>query len=166
MSEKKRVDALEKISSGIEGFDDITVGGLPLRRTTLLMGGPGRGKTVFALRMLVRGAVRHHTPGIFVAFEEDAHRVSANAETFGWDMRGLEKRPQLFFVDACMRSDVVKSGAFDLTGLLAALEAKAREMGETDRLRCDRRAVERARRSTGRSAASFTGFMNGSCATN
>jgi circadian clock protein KaiC len=129
VSDKKRGDALEKISSGIEGFDDITAGGLPRRRTTLLMGGPGCGKTVFALQMLVSGARRHHSPGIFVAFEEDAHRVSANAETFGWDMRGLEKTQQLFFVDACMRSDVVKSGAFDLTGLLAALEEKAREMG-------------------------------------
>ena len=129
MSDKKRADLLEKISSGVEGFDDITAGGLPLRRTTLLMGGPGCGKTVFALQMLVSGAVRHHTPGIFVAFEEDAHRVSANAETFGWDMRGLEKRQQVFFVDACMRSDAVKSGAFDLTGLLAALAAKSHEMG-------------------------------------
>ena len=129
VSDKKRVDTLEKISSGIEGFDDITAGGVPLRRTTLLMGGPGCGKTVFALQMLVSAARRHHTPGIFVAFEEDTRRVSANAETFGWDVRGLEKTQQLFFVDACMRSDVVKSGAFDLTGLLAALEAKAREMG-------------------------------------
>ena len=129
MSDKKGGDALEKISSGIEGFDDITVGGLPVGRTTLLMGGPGCGKTVFALQMLVSGAMRHHTPGIFVAFEEGARRVSANAETFGWDMRGLEEKKQVFFVDACMRSDVVKSGAFDLTGLLAALEAKAHEMG-------------------------------------
>jgi len=129
MSDKKRAGFLEKISSGVEGFDDITAGGLPLRHTTLLMGGPGCGKTVFALQMLVSGAMRHHAPGIFVAFEERAHLVSANAETFGWDMRGLEKKKKLFFVDACMRSDVVKSGAFDLTGLLAALEAKAREMG-------------------------------------
>ena len=128
MSDKRRADALEKISSGIEGFDDITAGGLPLRRTTLLMGGPGCGKTVFALQMLVSAAMRHHTPGIFVAFEEDADRVAANAEAFGWDIHGLENTQRLFFVDACMRSDVVKSGAFDLTGLLAALEAKAREM--------------------------------------
>ena len=128
MSDKKRADALEKFSTGIEGFDDITAGGLPLRRTTLLMGGPGCGKTVFALQILVSGAMRHGTPGIFVAFEEDARRVAANAETFGWNLRELEKK-QLFFVDACMRSDVVKAGAFDLTGLLAGLEAKAREMG-------------------------------------
>ena len=69
MSDKKRADLLEKISSGIEGFYDITGGGLPLRRTILLMGGPECGKTLSALQMLVSGATRHHTPGIFVAFE-------------------------------------------------------------------------------------------------
>jgi circadian clock protein KaiC len=127
VSDTKQAHALEKISSGIEGFDDITGGGLPRRCTTLLMGGPGCGKTVFALQMLVSGARLHGAPGIFVAFEESARRVSANAETFGWDMGELEKK-QLFFADACMRADVVKSGAFDLTGLLAALAAKAREM--------------------------------------
>lgn len=127
MSDEKRVDVLEKMLSGVEGFDDITAGGLPQRRTTLLMGGPGCGKTVFALQMLVSGAV-HSTPGIFVAFEENARRVSANAETFSWNIRKIEEK-QLFFVDACMRSGVVKSGPFDLTGLLAALGTKAREMG-------------------------------------
>src|SRR4051794_24379204 len=96
MSDKKHAEVLEKISSGIEGFDDITAGGLPLQRTTLLMGGPGCGKTVFALQMLVSGAIHHGTPGIFVAFEENARRVSANAETFGWNMSELEKQQQIF----------------------------------------------------------------------
>jgi circadian clock protein KaiC len=118
---------LEKIPSGIEGFDEMTGGGLPRHRTTLLMGGPGCGKTVFALQTLVNGAMRH-TPGVFVAFEENARRVAANAETFGWNIRKLEEK-QLYFVNACMRSDVVKAGAFDLTGLLAAVEAIARQMG-------------------------------------
>jgi len=128
MTEKKCTELMEKISSGIEGFDDITCGGLPRGRTTLLMGGPGSGKTVLALQMLV-GASRHHgTPGIFVAFEENARRVSANGKTFGWNMCALEKE-QIHFIDACLRPDVVKAGAFDLTGLLAGLEAKAVEMG-------------------------------------
>jgi len=128
MKKKTNLVAVEKISSGIEGFDDITGGGVPAGRTTLLMGGPGCGKTVLALQMLAGAAIHHGTPGIFVAFEENARRVSANGETFGWDMPELEKS-HLFFIDACLRSDVVKSGAFDLTGLLAALEAKAHEMG-------------------------------------
>jgi circadian clock protein KaiC len=128
MNEKKHTVVLEKISSGIEGFDDITRGGLPLGRTTLLMGGPGCGKTVFALQMLVSATTHHGARGIFVAFEENARRVSANGEAFGWNMRELEKK-QIYFIDACLRRDVIKSGAFDLTGLLAALEVKAGEMG-------------------------------------
>ena len=83
MSDKKHADVLEKISTGIEGFDDITGGGLPRGRTTLLMGGPGCGKTVLALQALVHAAAKHHAPGIFVAFEENAERVQANAASFG-----------------------------------------------------------------------------------
>ena len=128
MTDKKHAAVLKKISSGIEGFDDITSGGLPLGATTLLMGGPGSGKTVLALQTLVSATTHHGTPGIFVAFEENARRVAANGESFGWNMRALEKK-QLYFIDACVRSDVVKSGAFDLTGLLAVLEVKADEMG-------------------------------------
>jgi len=128
MTDKKHAAVLKKISSGIEGFDDITSGGLPLGATTLLMGGPGSGKTVLALQTLVSATTHHGTPGIFVAFEENARRVVANGETFGWNMRALEKK-QLYFIDARVRSDIIKSGAFDLTGLLAALEVKAGEMG-------------------------------------
>jgi len=128
MTQKRSARPLLKISSGIEGFDDITHGGLPVGRTTLLMGGPGCGKTVLALQMLVSGAMHHNTPGIFIAFEENARRVSANAETFGWNMPELEKK-QLLFIDASIRSDAVKSGDLDLTGLLAVLEWKTKEMG-------------------------------------
>src|SRR6478735_6562498 len=78
--------------------------------------------------MLVNGAIHQGTAGIFVAFEENARRVSANGEAFGWGVRELEKN-RLFFVDACVHSDVVKSGAFYITGLLAGLEAKAKVMG-------------------------------------
>jgi circadian clock protein KaiC len=128
MNENNQGAVLEKIWTGIEGFDDITCGGLPSGRTTLLMGAAGSGKTVLALQVLVSAATHHGTRGIFVAFEENARRVSANGETFGWDMRELEKE-QIFFIDACLRTDVVRSGLFDLTGLLAALETKAVLMG-------------------------------------
>jgi circadian clock protein KaiC len=128
VSDQKRREPLVKLPTGIEGFDDITAGGLPLRCTTLLMGGPGCGKTVVALQILVNAATHHGTRGIFVAFEENARQVSANAETFGWQMLELEEE-RVFFVDARLRSDVVKAGAFDLTGLLAGLEAKAQAMG-------------------------------------
>ena len=128
MNEKKAPDMLEKLPSGIEGFDDITYGGLPEGRTTLLMGGPGSGKTVLSLQTMVCGAVHHDAPGIFVAFEENAQRIRANAESFGWNLAGRQKK-RLYFLDAQLSPDTVKAGEFDLTALLAGLEAKAREMG-------------------------------------
>src|ERR1700712_5721309 len=98
-----------KISTGIQGFDEITEGGLPRGRTTLLMGGPGCGKTVFALQSLVNGARRATgaEAGLFVAFEESARQILANAATFGWDLPELEKK-KLFFLDARLSPEVVK----------------------------------------------------------
>ena len=121
-------DGIEKRPTGIPGFDEITRGGLPSGRVTLVLGGPGAGKTVFALEALVNGARDRHEPGIFVAFEESARQVVTNAAAFGWDLEALE-RERLFFLDARLSPTVVQSGAFDLNGLLAALDAKADEMG-------------------------------------
>ena len=69
---------LIKVLTGIQGFDEITDGGLPRGRTTLVMGGPGCGKTVFALQTLVNGARRAKAAGIFVAFEESTGQIVAN----------------------------------------------------------------------------------------
>jgi circadian clock protein KaiC len=122
--------AVTKVLTGIQGFDEITDGGLPVGRTTLVMGGPGSGKTVFALQTLVNGA--HHTKlsGIFVAFEESTRQIVANAATFGWDLPTLEKE-KLFFLDARLLPDDVKAGEFDLVGMLALLQAKAEEIRAT-----------------------------------
>ena len=120
--------AIEKRPTGIAGFDSITGGGLPVGRTTLVLGAPGAGKTVFALECLVNGARYNREPGIFVAFEESTKQIIANAATFGWDLPALE-RDKLFFLDARLSSTVVQAGDFDLTGTLAALEAKAADMG-------------------------------------
>ncbi len=128
MSDPARDEMLEKFSTGIEGLDDITGGGLPLSRTTLFMGGPGCGKTVLALQVLVSAATQYKTPGIFVAFEENTRQVFANAKTFGWNLAEMELQ-QITFVNANMRSDAVKAGTFDIIGLLAGLEAQAKEMG-------------------------------------
>lgn len=126
MTTRKRAEALTKISSGIEGFDDLTTGGLPRGQTTLLMGGPGCGKTVFALQALVNGVTRHGA-GIFVAFEENIERVQANGESFGWAISASSKK-NLYFLNAQMSPDTVKAGEFDLIALLAGLETKARKL--------------------------------------
>jgi circadian clock protein KaiC len=83
-----------KTLTGITGFDEITGGGLPTGRTTLLVGGPGSGKTIFALQFLSLGARECNEPGIFVAFEETAQRIVSNAEDFGWKLAEVRKDPE------------------------------------------------------------------------
>ena len=117
-----------KAPTGIIGFDEITGGGLPRGRTTLLLGGPGSGKTLFALQFLVHGAQHCNEPGIFVAFEETPTRIVANAESFGWKLAEL-RRKKLYFLDAQPAPDLIQSGNFDLGGLLAALDAQIEKMG-------------------------------------
>ncbi|MEA2464641.1 MAG: circadian clock protein KaiC [Acidobacteriota bacterium] len=116
-----------KAPTGIPGLDELTGGGLPRGRTTLLVGGSGSGKTILALEFLVHGAQEQGEPGIFVAFEETPERIIANAETFGWNLPELQ-REKLFFLDAQPDPDLVQSGGFDLSGMLAALEAKVEEL--------------------------------------
>jgi circadian clock protein KaiC len=120
----------EKMLTGIVGFDEITGGGLPRKRSTLVIGGAGCGKTVFALQALVYGARRKKEASIFVAFEESAGQIISNAATFGWDLPALSKK-KLFFLDARLSPEVVKAGEFDLIGMLSALRAKAEEINAT-----------------------------------
>jgi circadian clock protein KaiC len=116
-----------KSRTGIEGFDEITNGGIPRGRTTLIEGGPGSGKTIMALQALVNGARNDNEPGIFVAFEERSEQIVANAATFGWDLVALQKK-KLFFLNAQPTLDLVQAGNFDLGGMLAALDIKVREI--------------------------------------
>ena len=92
------------------------------------MGGPGSGKTLFALQFLAHGAQHCNEPGIFVAFEETPTRIVANAESFGWKLTEL-RRKKLYFLDAQPGPDLIQSGNFDLGGMLAALEAQIEKMG-------------------------------------
>src|SRR3954464_5335210 len=115
--------ALPKIATGVLGFDDLSRGGLPCGRTTLLTGGPGSGKTVFALQCLVNAARQRRERGLFVAFEESTRQIVANAAGFDWRLSTLAKK-QLLLVDARLAPEVAHSGEFDLSGMLAMLKAK------------------------------------------
>ena len=117
-----------KVPTGVAGFDEITGGGLPRGRTTLLVGGPGSGKTILSLQFLVHGAEHCKEPGIFVAFEESSTRIVENAEGFGWKLPEL-RRKKIYFMDAQPKPDFVQSGNFDLGGMLAALDAQIKSMG-------------------------------------
>jgi circadian clock protein KaiC len=118
---------LPKALTGIPGFDQLSHGGLPLGRTTLLKGGPGSGKTVFALQTLVNAIRRRREPGIFVAFEESPREIGINAAAFDWGLSTVDRK--LFFLDAHLSPDIVQSGEFDLTGMLAMLKAKKEQIG-------------------------------------
>jgi circadian clock protein KaiC len=122
------VQLLSKAATGIVGFDEISFGGLPRNRTTLVMGGPGTGKSVFALQTLVGAARKAKQPGIFVAFEETIESIMANAAAFDWGLPALARK-RLFFMNAQLSPAFVATGDFDLGGLLAMLEAKQVEIG-------------------------------------
>jgi len=120
--------APRKAPTGLQGFDEITRGGLPAGRTTLLLGGPGSGKTIFAMQFLVHGALECGEPGIFVAFEESPASLLVNFEPFGWGLDALQP-DKLYLMDARPPIDLIQSGTFDLRGMLAALGELIRRMG-------------------------------------
>lgn len=128
METQSSYPAVTKTLTGIQGFDEITHGGVPRGGTTLVMGGPGCGKTVFALQSLVSGLERTKEAGVFVGFEESTRQIMGNAATFGWDLNALAKK-RLYFFDARLSPESVKAGDFDLIGMLSLLRAKAEAMG-------------------------------------
>ena len=119
---------LSKVPTGIGGFDGLSRGGLPRGRTTLVTGGPGAGKTIFALQSLANAVRQRREPGMFVAFEEGARQIMANAATFDWGLPALAKN-KLFIQDVRLSPEVVQSGQFDLIGMLAVLKAKKEQIG-------------------------------------
>lgn len=113
---------LPKTATGITGFDDITLGGLPAGRPTLLCGAAGCGKTLFAITFLVEGATRFDEPGVFMSFEETAPDIAANVASLGYDVPGLIDRKKLL-VDHVQieRSEIEEAGEYDLGGLFVRL---------------------------------------------
>src|SRR3977135_523411 len=87
---------LPKAATGIQGLDEITAGGLPRGRPTLISGGAGSGKTMFGLEFLVRGATRYDEPGVFISFEEPLADLAKNAASLGFDLDQLVADKKLF----------------------------------------------------------------------
>ncbi len=114
---------LAKSPTGILGLDEITGGGLPKGRPTLITGGAGCGKTLLAMEFLVRGATQFNEPGVFMAFEEDAKDLTKNVASLGFDLKDLiaRKKVLLDFV-SISDSENEASGEFNLDGLFIRLE--------------------------------------------
>lgn len=114
------------VPTGIAGFDEITGGGLPAGRITVILGGAGGGKTIFGVQTLVAGARRYGEPGVFVAFEERADHVFENTAKFSWGIDRLRGGKSIDALDARLPESVVQGGEFDLLGLLAVLGQKVK----------------------------------------
>ena len=113
---------LPKCPTGIQGLDEITGGGLPRGRPTLVCGGAGCGKTLLAAEFLVRGAVEFGEPGVLMAFEETEAELKANVASLGFDLAGLIRRKKILLDYVHIeRSEIQESGEYDLEGLFVRL---------------------------------------------
>jgi circadian clock protein KaiC len=122
--------SLPKAPTGIQGLDEITRGGLPHGRPTLVCGSAGCGKTLLAMEFLVRGAMQYGEPGVFMAFEENAAELTQNVRSLGFDLDRLvrEKKLVLDFVQV-ERSEIDETGDYDLEGLFIRLGAAIDSIG-------------------------------------
>jgi circadian clock protein KaiC len=113
---------LQKTPTGINGLDEITVGGIPKNRPTLVCGSAGCGKTLLSMEFIVRGATEFDEPGVFMAFEEKSEELATNVASLGFDLNKLqkEKKIKLDYV-RIERSEIEETGEYDLDGLFIRL---------------------------------------------
>ncbi len=135
MAQKKKANQLSpktlpKAATGIQGLDEITLGGLPRGRPTLISGGAGSGKTMFGLEFLVRGATQYNEPGVFMSFEESIPDLTKNAASLGFDLARLAADKKLFLDHVLItRSEISESGEYDLDGLFIRIADAVQRVG-------------------------------------
>src|SRR5215470_13548809 len=114
--------SIAKARTGIQGLDEITFGGLPAGRPTLVCGSAGAGKTMLAAEFIVRGATEFNEPGVFMMFEENAEELTENVRSLGFDLDHLvaTKKVSLDYV-RIERSEIEETGEYDLEGLFIRL---------------------------------------------
>jgi circadian clock protein KaiC len=116
------VRQLPKAPTGIQGLDEITCGGLPRGRPTLVCGGAGCGKTLLAMEFLVRGAIQFNEPGVFMAFEETSQDLASNVSSLGFDLEALIRQKKMVIDYVYVeRSEIAETGEYDLEGLFIRL---------------------------------------------
>lgn len=121
-NDKAPAGVLQKTPTGIAGLDEITKGGLPLGRPTLICGSAGCGKTLMSIEFIVRGALEYNEPGVFMAFEEKADELATNVASLGFDLNKLvaDKKIRIDHVHI-ERSEIEETGEYDLDGLFIRL---------------------------------------------
>ncbi len=121
---------IEKAPTGISGLDEITFGGLPAGRPTLVSGGPGAGKTLLGISFLVNGAQTYAEPGVLLTFEENADELAQDVRSLGYDLDKLVEQKKLLVdyvhVD---RSEIEETGEYDLEGLFVRLDYAIKQIG-------------------------------------
>ncbi len=121
---------LKKCPTGILGLDEITGGGLPKGRTTIVCGGPGCGKTMLGVEFLVRGAMKLNEPGVLMAFEETPRDIATNVASLGFDIHALARKKKLYLDFLSVEpSEIKESGDYDLEGLFIRLQAAIAAVG-------------------------------------
>lgn len=119
---KAKERELPKSPTGIEGLDQITEGGLPQGRPTLVCGGPGCGKTLLAMEFLVRGATQFGEPGVFMAFEETGEELAQNVRSLGFDLDALVEQKKMALDHVRVEpAEIEENGEYDLEGLFLRL---------------------------------------------
>lgn len=121
---------MAKVATGIRGFEDISFGGLPRGRATLVSGSSGSGKTIFSCQFLAEGILQFDEPGVFVTFEENVEDLKKNVQSFGWDIQKFEKENKWCFVDASIafNNETRVVGEYDLGALLARIEGAIKQV--------------------------------------
>ena len=123
-------DILRKVPTGIGGFDEITDGGLPAGRPTLVCGSAGCGKSLFATEFLVRGAIQYNEPGILMTFEETADDIKKNVSSLGFNIEDLVARKKILIDHVRVeRSEIEENGEYDLEGLFIRLNHAIKTIG-------------------------------------
>ena len=121
---------LPKSPTSIQGLDEITGGGLPKGRPTLVCGGAGCGKTLFAMEFLVRGATLYNEPGVFISFEETEKELTANVASLGFDLNNLVERKKIWLEHIHIeRGELEQGGEYDLEGLFIRIHLAIESIG-------------------------------------
>ena len=120
---------LQKCPTGIKSFDEITEGGLPKNRTTLISGGAGSGKTLLGIDFLISGAVKFKEPGVFMSFEETEGELYADVASLNLDLKGLVSRKQILIEHVLLDRKDIQETDFNLEGLFVRLERAIESIG-------------------------------------